>query len=54
MSLAQAGPVSLTPLYVIGVYLVLLLLLGVASARLFRGTSSDFFVASRSIGPCRS
>jgi len=42
---------SYTPLYVICGYLVLLLGLGVFSARFFRGTSSDFFVASRSIGP---
>ena len=39
------------PLYVICGYLLLLLGLGVLSARFFRGTSSDFFVASRSIGP---
>ena len=38
-------------LYVICGYLVLLLFLGVFSSRFFRGTSSDFFVASRSIGP---
>lgn len=42
---------SYIPLYVIGAYLVLLLLLGVVSSRFFRGTSSDYFVASRSIGP---
>lgn len=40
-----------TALYVICGYLVLLLALGVVSSRFFRGTSSDFFVASRSIGP---
>jgi len=40
-----------TSLYVICGYLVILLLLGVFSSRFFRGTSSDFFVASRSIGP---
>lgn len=52
MTIAQAAAnVSLTPIYVIGVYLALLLLLGVFSARLFRGTSADYFVASRSIGP---
>jgi SSS family solute:Na+ symporter len=51
VTLAQAAPVSLTPIYVIGVYLGLLVLLGVVSGRLFRGTSSDYFVASRSIGP---
>jgi len=32
-------------------YLFILLLLGVGSSRLFRGTSQDFFVASHSIGP---
>ena len=31
-------------------YLALLLLLGVVSSRLFRGTSADFFLASRGIG----
>jgi SSS family solute:Na+ symporter len=48
---AQASAVSLTPLFVIAVYLGLLVLLGVFSSSLFRGTSSDYFVASRSIGP---
>ncbi|MCZ6836457.1 MAG: sodium:solute symporter family protein [Planctomycetota bacterium] len=51
MILAQAASPSLVPLYVIGVYLVLLLLLGVISSRFYRGTSADYFVASRSIGP---
>jgi SSS family solute:Na+ symporter len=32
-------------------YLFILLLLGLGSSRLFRGTSQDFFVASHSIGP---
>lgn len=41
----------MTPLLVILVYLVLLLALGLASNRLSRGTSEDFFVASHSIGP---
>ena len=41
----------MTSLYVIFGYLALLLGLGVLSARFFRGTSADFFVASRSIGP---
>ncbi|MCB9891430.1 MAG: sodium:solute symporter family protein [Planctomycetes bacterium] len=40
-----------TPLIVILVYLVLLLGLGYVSTRWFRGTSSDYFVATRSIGP---
>ena len=39
------------PLFVIGVYLLLLTILGLASKRFFRGTSTDYFVASRSIGP---
>lgn len=54
MLLAQAPPttpVSVVPLYVIGAYLGLLVVLGLVSARAFRGTSGDFFVASRSIGP---
>ena len=42
---------DITPLYVVGGYLVLLLGIGVASNLFFRGTSSDYFVASRSIGP---
>ena len=42
---------SLIPLVVIGVYLGLLLLFGLFSGRLFRRSSSDFFLASRSIGP---
>ncbi len=32
-------------------YLALVLLIGVASNRLFRGTGEDYFVASRTIGP---
>ena len=39
------------PLWIVCGYLLLLVGLGVFSARFFRGTSSDFFVASRSIGP---
>ena len=35
----------------VGAYLVALLGLGIFSSRLFRGTSKDYFVASRSIGP---
>lgn len=51
MMLAQTGAVvSLTPLYIICGYLALLVFLGVFTARLFRGTSADYFVASRSIG----
>ena len=47
----DAGPVSLTPLIVIGCYLALLLGLAMFSGKLFRGTSKDYFVASHSIGP---
>jgi len=42
---------SLTPLVVIVGYLALLLVLGFVSSRFFRGTSADYFVVSRSIGP---
>ena len=45
---AAADP---TALYVIGGYLLLVLGLGVVSRQFFRGTSSDYFVATRSIGP---
>jgi len=38
-------------LYVVGAYLALLAGLGLITRRLFRGTSSDYFVATRSIGP---
>lgn len=41
----------MTPIVVILIYLGLLLALGVFSSRFFRGTSDDYFVASRSIGP---
>ena len=41
----------MTPIIVILIYLGLLLALGVVSSRFFRGTSADYFVASRSIGP---
>ena len=39
------------PLVVIGIYLALLLGLGLWSRTAFRGTSQDYFVASRSLGP---
>ena len=42
---------SVVALYVIIGYLVLLLFIGFASQHFFRGTSADYFVASRSIGP---
>jgi solute:Na+ symporter, SSS family len=41
----------MTVLIVCGVYLALLLGIGLASARLSRGTRQDYFVASRTIGP---
>jgi SSS family solute:Na+ symporter len=40
-----------TVLLIIGAYLGVLLLLGLLSGRAFKGTSLDWFVASRSIGP---
>ncbi len=42
---------STTPIVVIAIYLGLLLGLAMMSKFLFRGTSTDYFVASRSIGP---
>ncbi|MCH7686283.1 MAG: hypothetical protein IH899_06340, partial [Planctomycetes bacterium] len=41
----------MTPLIIICVYLALLLVLGVFSSRLFRGTREDYMLASHSIGP---
>lgn len=41
----------MTSLTIIGIYLVILLLLGVSANRLFRGTSLDYMLASHSIGP---
>ena len=41
---------GLLAVVVIAVYLVLLLLLGLVSSRFFKGTSADFFLASRGIG----
>jgi SSS family solute:Na+ symporter len=40
-----------TPLFVIIAYMLVLFGIGWASSRLFRGSSSDFFAASHSIGP---
>jgi len=51
MSTFTLAEVSRLPLWVIVGYLALLLLLGAVSAVFFRGTSKDYFVASRSIGP---
>jgi SSS family solute:Na+ symporter len=50
---ATAAPAAAdrTPLVIIGVYMLILFGLGIGSSLLFRGSSSDFFVASRSIGP---
>ncbi|MGZ0169688.1 MAG: sodium:solute symporter family protein [Planctomycetales bacterium] len=41
----------MTSLTIIGIYLAILLVLGVSSNRLFRGTSLDYMLASHSIGP---
>ena len=49
--LAQTTDASLTPLYVVVAYFGLLLGLGFFTRSLFRRTSADYFVASRSIGP---
>jgi len=48
------GRVKTDPLIILWIiigYLSLLLVLGLVSARFFRGTSKDYFVASHSIGP---
>ncbi|MDE2682375.1 MAG: sodium:solute symporter family protein [Verrucomicrobiota bacterium] len=45
-----AASTSTIPLWVVLGYLVLLLGLGIFSSKFFRGTTKDFFVASRSIG----
>jgi SSS family solute:Na+ symporter len=42
---------SALPLVVIAGYLGLLVLLGLVSNRFFKGTSADYFVVSRSVGP---
>ena len=41
----------MTQLWIIGGYLALLLLLGLFASRLFRGTTTDYMLASHSIGP---
>jgi len=41
----------MTQLVIIGIYLALLLGLGLFSSRLFKGTSKDYMLASHSIGP---
>jgi len=45
-----AASTSTIPLWIVLGYLVLLLGLGIFSSTFFRGTSKDYFVASRSIG----
>lgn len=50
MNLLAADSESSLPLWMVGAYLVALLGLGIFSSTLFRGTSKDYFVASRSIG----
>jgi len=42
---------GLTAVIVIGIYMLLLLSIGVLSNRVFKGTAADYFVASRGIGP---
>ncbi len=42
---------SLTPIYIIAVYLGFLLFLSLGAKKFFRGNSEDYFVASHSIGP---
>ena len=51
MNLLASAAQSNLPLWMVGAYLVILLGLGIFSSNLFRGTSKDYFVASRSIGP---
>jgi solute:Na+ symporter, SSS family len=41
----------MTPAIIIGIYLAALIVLGIISARFFRGGTADYFVASRSLGP---
>ncbi len=46
-----ANPADTTPLVVVALYLGSLIGLGLFTRTLFRGTSKDYFVAGRSIGP---
>lgn len=49
---APAAPaISYLPLWVIGGYMLVLIGLGLASMRSFRGTSKDYFTASHTVGP---
>ena len=41
----------MTSLIIIGIYLGILLLLGLSASRLFKGTSLDYMLASHTIGP---
>ena len=41
----------MTQVVIMAAYLALLVVLGAASNRLFRGTAQDYFLASHSIGP---
>ena len=50
-ALLQAAPKSATPLYVVGVYLLLLLAFSILNSRRASGSAGEYFVASRSIGP---
>ena len=49
--LLQEPPQSTTPLYVVGIYLILLLAFSILNGRRPRGSAGEYFVASRSIGP---
>jgi SSS family solute:Na+ symporter len=48
---APAQAISYLPLWVIGGYMAILIGLGLASMRSFRGTSKDYFTASHTVGP---
>jgi len=41
----------MTPAIILGIYLLAIVVLGIVSARFFRGGTADYFVASRSLGP---
>ncbi|MBI5865392.1 MAG: sodium:solute symporter family protein [Planctomycetes bacterium] len=49
--LASDLPAGMTQLWIIVAYLAALILLGIASNTVFRGTAVDYFVASRGVGP---
>lgn len=50
MTSLAASTADLTPLLVICGYMSLLVVLGITTARLFKGTAADYFVVSRSVG----